>query len=66
MYTGASSGQFYSLQYESLSYLGGLSGVEGSISDRMSYKNHYMCSGEATIVVYGDKDVLCICRKYII
>ena len=51
MYTGAtfdSSGQFYSLRYESLTYLGGWQGVGRSISDRMSYKNHYMCSGEAT------------------
>ena len=50
MYTGAtfySSGQFYSLQYESLTYLGGWQGVGRLISDRMSYRNHYMCSGEA-------------------
>ena len=51
MYTGAtfeSSGQFYSLEYESLTYLGGWQGMGRSISDMMSYKNHYMCSGEAT------------------
>ena len=58
MYTGAtfdSSGQFYSLQYESLTYLGGWLGVGRLIkSDRMSYRNHYMCSGEATskILIY--------------
>ena len=51
MYTGAtfdSSGQFYSLLYESLTYLGGWQGVGISISERLSYRNHYMCSGEAT------------------
>ena len=53
MYTGAtfdSSGQFYSLQYESLTYLGGWyrGWVWRSIRDRMSYRNQYMCSGEAT------------------
>ena len=55
MYTGAtfdSSGQFYSPQYESLKYLGGWKGVGRSISDRMSYRNHYMCSGEATSTYY--------------
>ena len=53
MYTGAKfdcSGQFYSFQYESLTYLGGWLGVEISISDRMSERNHYKCSGEATSV----------------
>ena len=51
MYTGAtfdSSGQFYSPQYESLMYFGGCLGVGRLISDRLSYRNHYMCSGEAT------------------
>ena len=24
-----------------------------SISDRMSYRNHYMCSGEATSILYS-------------
>ena len=51
MYTGAtfdSSGEFYSVQYESLTYLGGWEGVGRSIRDRMSYRNHYMCSCEAT------------------
>ena len=50
MYTGAtfdSSGQFYSLEYESLTYVGGWQGMGRSISDRMSYRNHFMCSGEA-------------------
>ena len=46
----APSGQFYSLQYESLTYLGGWWGVGRSISDRISYRNHYMCSGEATSI----------------
>ena len=51
MYAGATfdpSGQFYSPQYESLTYLGGWQGVGRLVSDRMSYRNHYMCSGEAT------------------
>ena len=49
MYT---SGQFYhSLQYECLTYLGGWKGVGRLISDRMSYRNHYMCSGEATSIM---------------
>ena len=42
MYSGAisfSSGKFYSLQYETLTYFGGWYGVERSISDRMSYRN---------------------------
>ena len=33
--------------------LGRLVGVGEIISDRMSYRNHYMCSGEATSVYYG-------------
>ena len=51
MYTGTtfySSGQFYSLLCESLTNLGGWQGVGRLISNRMSYRNHYMCSGEAT------------------
>ena len=50
MYTGATfdySGQFYSPQYESLTYVGGWQGMGRSMSDRMSYRNHFMCSGEA-------------------
>ena len=42
MYTGAtfnSSGQFYSLQYEPLTYLGGWYGVGRSISDKLFYRN---------------------------
>ena len=50
MYTSDPSGQLYSLQYESATYLGGWKGVERLISDRMSYKYHYMCSGEATSI----------------
>ena len=57
MYTGAtfnSSGQFYFLQYESLTYLeAAWWGMERSISDRMSYRNHYMCGGEATSEYYN-------------
>ena len=51
MYTGAtfdSSGQYYSLQYKPLTYLEGWQGVGRLISDRMSYRNNYMSSGEAT------------------
>ena len=48
MYTSDPGGQFYSLLYESSTYLGGQQGVGRLISDRMSYRNHYMCSGEAT------------------
>ena len=54
MYTGAtfdSSGQFYSPQYESLTYFGSWQGVGRSINGRMSYRNHYMCSSEATSMV---------------
>ena len=51
MYTSDPSGQFYSLQYESLTYMGGWQGVGRLISDRMSYRNHYMCSGEATSTI---------------
>ena len=50
MYTSDPSGQFYSLQYESSTYLRGWWGMGRLISDRMSYRNHYMCSGEATSV----------------
>ena len=53
MYTSDPSGQFYSLKYESLMYFGRLVGGGEIISDRMSYRNHYMCSGEATSVYYG-------------
>ena len=49
MHTSDPSGQFYSLQYESSTYLRGWKGVGRLKSDRMSYRNHYMCSGEATI-----------------
>ena len=45
MYTSDPSGQFYSLQYEASKYLGGWMGL---MSDRISCRNHYMCSGEAT------------------
>ena len=45
MYTNDPSGQFYSLQYVRL------------ISDRMSYRNHYMRSGEATSVDYNNKSL---------
>ena len=31
-----------------------------SISDRMSYRNHYMCSGEATSII---KDIIKILSK---
>ena len=48
MYTCDPSGQSYSLQYESSTYLGGWYGVGRLISDRLTYRNHYMCSGEAT------------------
>ena len=56
MYTGAtfySIGQFCSLQYESLTYLGGWLRVGRLISDRMSYRNQYMCSGKATSKDYS-------------
>ena len=32
------------------------------ISDRMSYRNHYMCSGEATSL-YKSKNVFLMCLK---
>ena len=59
MYSGATlsitnSGQFYSLQYESLTYLGGWQGVVRW----MSYRNHYMCSGEATSIYLKQQDVI--------
>ena len=52
MYTSDPSGRFHSLQYESSTYLRGWYGVGRLISDRMSYRNHYMCSGEATSTIY--------------
>ena len=52
MYTSDPSGQFYSLQYESLTYLKGWLGVGRLISDRMSYRNDYMCSSKATSSLY--------------
>ena len=48
MYTSNPSSQFYSLQCESSMYLQGWWEVGRLISDRMSYRTHYMCSGEAT------------------
>ena len=42
----------YQLQYECLTYLGGQQGVGRSISNRLSYRNHYMCSGKATSGYY--------------
>ena len=55
MYTGAtfdSSGQSFSLQYESLTYLGGWQRAGRSISDRMSYRNNYMCNTQKQINIY--------------
>ena len=34
---------------------GGLYGVGRLISDRMSYRNHYMCSGQATSTYINSK-----------
>jgi len=47
MYTCDPSGQFYSLQYERIWEVS-RGRVGSSISDRMSNRNHFMCSGEAT------------------
>ena len=56
---------FSSLQYESLKYLGGWQGVERSISDSMSYKNHYMCSGEASSIDNNGNNFYNYCEIYI-
>ena len=45
MYTNDPSGHFYSLQYESSTYWKVGRG-------KLSYGNHYMCSGEATSIYY--------------
>ena len=45
--------------------VGRMGGAGVIISDRMSYRNHYMCSGEATSILYSSSYFLCIQKCHI-